>query len=121
MADHNNLGVDGERAAIEYLCLNNYIILEKNWRYGRYEIDIIATDNESVIFAEVKTRRSGKWGNPEEAVSEAKIRRIVEAADYYTRENDISMSVRFDVISVLWNGRTFEIEHFDDAFLAPLS
>jgi len=120
MAQHNNVGLKGEMAAIDFLRQNNYQILEHNWRFRRYEIDIIATDGISIIFVEVKTRSSDRWGNPEDAVSGIKIKRIVEAADFYVKDNNIDQPVRFDVISSIWNGRTFEIKHFDDAFLAPL-
>ena len=121
MAQHNNLGLEGEAAAVNFLKEKGYTIVEQNWRYRKYEVDIIATDNGSLVFIEVKTRASGKWGNPEEAVDETRIRRIVDAADYYVKECDIDMPVRFDVISVIGNNGTFEITHYDDAFLAPIN
>ncbi|NDV77794.1 YraN family protein [Dysgonomonas sp. 511] len=121
MAEHNDLGQKGESAATNYLEQNGYRIIERNWTYGKYEIDIIAANNEFLVFAEVKTRSSSYWGNPEEAVSKKKIKYIVEAADYYIKENDIEQPVRFDVIAAIWNGKTFEIEHIDDAFLAPVN
>jgi len=121
MAQHNNLGSQGEEAAIHYLIEKGYTIREKNWRHGKYEVDIIATDTENLIFVEVKTRTSERWGNPEEAVTKAKIRRIVDSADRYTEMYDIDLPIRFDVIAVIWNGTSFDIKHFDDAFLAPLN
>ncbi len=54
-------------------------------------------------------------------MSKGKIRRIVEAADFYLREKDIDMPARFDVIAVIWNGKRFDIDHIDDAFLAPVN
>lgn len=121
MAEHNDLGKKGEDAAEHYLRQKNYEILERNWLYEKYEIDIIARNEEYIVFVEVKTRSSNQWGNPEEAVSKGKIKRIVEAADFYLREYDIDLPARFDVIAAILNGEKFEIEHIDDAFLAPVN
>ncbi|MDR1881400.1 MAG: YraN family protein [Prevotella sp.] len=122
MASHNDLGKQGEDAAVRYLQRNGYEIIERNWVYEKYEIDIIARNKEYIVFVEVKTRSSDQWGNPEEAVSDGKIRRIVEAADFYLNEYDIDMPARFDVIAaIIRAGGTFETEHIDDAFLAPVN
>lgn len=121
MADHNELGKRGEDAAVNYLRKEGYEIVERNWNYEKYEIDIIARDDEFIVFVEVKTRSSDQWGNPEEAVSKGKIRRIVEAADFYLGEYDIDLPARFDVVAAIWNGTDFEIDHIDDAFLAPVN
>jgi len=120
MAEHNDLGKRGEDTATCYLQKEGYTIISRNWLYEKYEIDIIARNEEFIVFVEVKTRSSAYWGNPEEAVSRGKIKRIVEAADFYMKENDIGLPARFDVIAAIWNGRSFEIEHIDDAFLAPV-
>lgn len=121
MAEHNELGKRGEDAAVCYLRQEGYEIIERNWIHHKYEIDIIARNEEYIVFAEVKTRSSNQWGNPEEAVSKGKIKRIVDAADFYLRENEIDEPARFDVIAAIWTGKTFEIEHIDDAFLAPIN
>jgi len=121
VAEHNDLGKRGEDAAADYLRQQGYDIIVRNWLYEKYEIDIIARNDEFIVFAEVKTRSSAHWGNPEEAVSKGKIKRIVEAADFYLKKNDIELPARFDVIAAIWNGQSFEIEHIDDAFLAPVN
>lgn len=121
MAQHNDLGKKGEEVAVGYLRKNGYEIVETNWICDKYEIDIIARNEEFIIFTEVKTRSSDYWENPEDAVSKGKIRRIVEAADFYLRENDIDLPARFDVIAVIWDGKKFEIDHIDDAFMAPVN
>lgn len=121
MAQHNELGKLGEEVAIKYLQEKGYTIVEHNWFYDKYEIDIIARNGEWIVFVEVKTRTSYQWGNPEDAVSKGKIKRIVEAADFYLNKNDINLPARFDIMSVIWNGKTFKIEHIDDAFLAPVN
>lgn len=121
MAGHNDLGKKGEEAAVAYLRQQGYEILNRNWIYEKYEIDIIAQDDEYIVFVEVKTRSTDYWGNPEEAVSRGKIRRLVEAADFYLNTNDIEYPARFDVIAVIWDGQKFRIDHIDDAFLPPVN
>mgnify|MGYP000903210128 CR=1 FL=1 len=121
MAEHNELGKKGEDEAEQYLRNKGYKILERNWICEKYEIDIIAEGEGFIIFVEVKTRSSRQWGNPEEAISNSKMKRMVTAADYYIINNDIDFPARFDVIAVVWNGSAFEIEHFDDAFLPPVN
>ncbi|NDW11042.1 YraN family protein [Dysgonomonas sp. 520] len=121
MSKHNDLGKKGEDAACNYLLKENYEILKRNWRYGKYELDIIARNDEYIVFVEVKTRSSDQWGNPEDAVSRTKMKRMVEAADSYLKQNDVDMDVRFDIISAIWNGEYFEIDHIDDAFFAPVN
>ncbi|MFV0420382.1 MAG: YraN family protein [Dysgonomonas sp.] len=121
MAEHNELGKRGEDVSVLYLRQAGYEIIERNWVYHRYEIDIIARNNEYIVFVEVKTRSSDQWGNPEDAVSKGKIKRIVDAADFYLKENNIDLPARFDVVAAIWTGKTFEIEHIDDAFGAPIS
>jgi len=121
MAEHNDLGRKGEDAAVNYFQQNGYEIIQRNWTNEKYEIDIIARNEEFIVFAEVKTRSSNYWGNPEEAVSKGKIRRIVEAADFYLKEYDIELPARFDVVAAIWNGKGFEIDHIDDAFIAPVN
>ena len=120
MARHNELGKRGEQAAANFMKAEGYKVLKRNWRMHRHEIDIVAEDEEYIIFVEVKTRTSRQWGNPEDFISKAKIRRIVEAADLYLQINDIEKPARFDIISAVWDGQVFEIEHIDDAFLSPL-
>lgn len=121
MAAHNDLGKKGEDAAVDFLIKNGYTIIDRNWINEKYKIDIIAQNEEYIVFVEVKTRSSDWWGNPEEAVSKGKIKRIVAAADFYLNEYNIDLSARFDIVAVIWTGKSFEIEHIDDAFLAPLN
>lgn len=102
-----------EKAAI-YLTDMGYRIIEMNYRCKAGEIDIIARDNGYYVFAEVKYRSSNEYGNPLEAVTPAKQRRIRRVAQVYLLEHGISMYVncRFDVIGIL-NG---EITLIKDAF-----
>ncbi len=121
MAEHNDIGRIGERAVIGYLEDEGYTVLEHNWFYRKLEVDIIAQNRECIIFVEVKTRTSDRWGNPEDAVSKTKIRNLVESADYYLKEKDIDLPARFDVASVIYDNGKCEIEYFEDAFLPPVN
>ena len=120
MAQHNELGKKGEQAATNFLKSEGYKILKRNWRMHRHEIDIVVENEEYIIFVEVKTRTSRQWGNPEDFIGNAKIKRIVEAADLYLQINDIDKPARFDIVSAVWDGENFEIEHIDDAFMSPV-
>ncbi len=122
MAKHNELGKMGEDAAALHLQRLGYAILHRNWREERYEVDIIAENEEFIVFVEVKTRTSDEWGDPHESVGNARIKRLVQAADLYLRETDADKPVRFDIIAAVWQGKGgFRIEHFDDAFLPPVN
>lgn len=120
MAQHNELGKKGEQAASAFLKSKGYKVLSRNWRKHRHEIDIVAEDDEYIVFVEVKTRTSRQWGNPEDFIGTTKTRRIVKAADLYLKFYDIDKPARFDIVSVVWDGISFEIEHIDDAFMSPV-
>lgn len=117
MAQHNELGKRGEEEAVRYLESKDYKIVCRNWRLYGYEIDIIAEDEEFIVFIEVKTRTSVQWGDPVDFVDKHRMRRMMDAADHYLIKNDIDKPARFDIIGLVWNGRKFELEHIDDAFL----
>lgn len=94
------LGKEAEASAAKYLVSQGCTILSTNYRYGRDEIDIVALDGEFLVFVEVKSRSSAKFGYPEEAVSSAKARRIVHAAEQYILDMDWQGDIRFDIVSV---------------------
>ena len=116
MAKHNELGVIGEELARKHLIRKGYKILDTNYKIERTDLDIIAETEAEIIIVEVKTRSSDFFGNPEEAVNFAKQKKLVDAADHYIVLNDIDKDVRFDVISILKNGNSFEINHIEEAF-----
>lgn len=122
MAQHNELGIGGEERASAYLLDLGYRVLERDWKSGRKDLDIIAMDGETLVFVEVKTRRDRLFGNPEDAVSGRKIRNIVSCADAYLRLKAIPLGtpVRFDIISVVSNANTFELRHIKEAFFPPI-
>ena len=121
MANHNNLGKEGELAAVTYLKEKGYHILHTNWQRGHLELDIIARTEEELIFVEVKTRSARTIINPEDAVTNLKIRNLITAADIYIKWFDLDLDFRFDIISVIGNGPDFEIDHIEDAFYPPLN
>lgn len=116
MAEHNDFGKFGEKLAEQYLEDNSYEIIEKNWRFGSDEIDIIAHKNDLVIIVEVKTRRSSYFGEPEEFVTKTKQRFLIRAANNYAERKKLDSEFRFDIISVLYNSETKQINHIEDAF-----
>lgn len=120
MAVHNELGRTGEDLAANYLSAQGYYILERNWHYGSYELDIVAEHDDTLVIVEVKSRRGDTYGRPEEAVTLPKIRRTVIAADAFIKERRIDLPVRFDVITVTGRGERAKIEHFADAFRPPM-
>lgn len=117
MAKHNELGKEGEKRAVAFLQKKGYRILETNFRYLKNEVDIIAEFEEELIAVEVKTRTTRDYGNPQDFVKPSQIKTIVLATDAYIQNKDIDLEVRFDVIAILFENNTFEIEHLEDAFL----
>ncbi len=120
MSKGHELGRKGEELAIEHLRSIGYEILEVNWFSHHLEIDIIAKDGDELVIVEVKARGSDSYEHPSEAVSNQKIRFLVNAAEAYIQERNIDMDTRFDVISIIFQGRGFELEHFKDAFYPPI-
>lgn len=116
MVKHVETGRLGEHLAVEYLGRKNYQIIERNWRFGRSEIDIIAIQGNILVFVEVKTRSYDHFGKPEEFVNSKKETMICDGAAAYMREKAYSWEFRFDIIAVLLTGEQPEIKHFEDAF-----
>lgn len=117
MANHLDTGKHGEEIAAAHLRQQGFVILETNWRYRRFEVDIIAKDGNLLVFVEVKTRSYDYFGRPEEFVTPAKERRLATAAAAYMEQNGHHWAMRFDVVSVLMkNASDFKVEHIKDAF-----
>lgn len=112
------LGVTGEEFASRYLETNQYRILCRNFRTAYGELDIIAQDKDTLVFIEVKTRRSTQYGQPGEAVSYRKQRKLSRmAAIYLARHNVWHWPCRFDVIEVFASrGTEPRIHHIRHAF-----
>ncbi|WP_417290727.1 YraN family protein [Corallibacter sp.] len=116
MAQHNELGKIGEQLATDYLESKGYEIIERNFRFQKAEIDIIAKYKNTMICVEVKTRNSAFFGDPQEFVTPSKVKLLVKAMDAYITENDIDLEARFDMIAVLKNNTTETVTHYEDAF-----
>ena len=121
MAQHNELGNEGELRAQAYLRENGYKIKQVNWFAGKYELDIVAEKAGWLVIVEVKTRSTDTFEHPQEAITNKKIKNIVQATHEYILKYDWHGETRFDVISVIPRGQNFYIDHIEDAFLPPLS
>jgi putative endonuclease len=112
------VGAYGERLASRYLQAAGLVVLDRNWRCGAGEVDLILRDGDDVVFCEVKTRRSGRFGTPAEAVGAAKVRRLRRVAASWLAQSAIHpREVRFDVVSVLPQPRGASlVEHLRGAF-----
>ncbi len=117
MAAHNELGKKGEELAISFLKNKGYTILEKNYRYQKAEVDIIAKKNNVLSVVEVKTRSTDYFGNPQDFINPKKIKLLVTAIDNYVIEKDIDIEVQFDIIAILKKNDKIVIQHIEDAFL----
>lgn len=115
------LGRQAEQAAVAHLRELGYEILELNWHSHHLEIDIIARDADELVIVEVKARGTRSYEHPVEAVSKSKVRFLVNAAEAYIFEKDCKLNTRFDVISIIYYGGGYELEHFKDAFYPPIS
>ncbi|MDP3353298.1 MAG: YraN family protein [Flavobacteriaceae bacterium] len=116
MAQHNLLGQKGEDLAAEYLLKNGYKIIERNWRFRKAEVDLIAQKENILAVIEVKTRTSLDFGNPQDFVNPKKIKLMVSAINEYVISKNLDVSVRFDIIGILQNGNETKLEHLEDAF-----
>ena len=116
MSTNLELGNRGEMLAERCLVESGYQILERNWRFSRAEVDLIAKDEDILVFVEVKTRSSDIFGKPEESVSPKKEALIKDAAAVYMEQIDHQWEIRFDIISILIKEDGHSIEHFQDAF-----
>ena len=119
MAEHNELGKWGEELAAKYLEQKGYVIRDRDWRQGKLDLDIVAVadDGETVVFVEVKARKTNAFGQPEQAVDAKKIKRLARAADSYVKSLGVSAPLRFDIVSIIGDQKEGQtIEHIVDAF-----
>jgi putative endonuclease len=119
MAEHNKLGIEGEKRAEEHLVAKGHRIRERNWHSTHKELDLITEVDGWLVVVEVKTRTGRTWEPPESAVTPQKIQRIVQAAHHYVRMHRIDAQVRFDIVSVVYEQGVWVIDHIEDAFLSP--
>ena len=117
MSKHNKIGIKGEQIAAEYLLNKGYIIIERNWRAGKKEIDIIALKNDVLVILEIKTRSSTNILFPEESVNRKKQGNLKAAGAEYMNSHREYINLRYDIISIVLDGDSVkEIIHFEEAF-----
>ena len=104
------IGDEWEAKARAFLEGKDYVFVIQNYRSGRNEIDLICMANKTLVFVEVKYRKNSRFGNPEDFVDTAKLRRVMEAAENYIYESDWKGNIRFDVVAI--TGKS--IDHFQD-------
>ena len=125
MARHIEIGRQGEDLAAGWLVRHGFSVLHRNWRHGRYEVDIIAGRANVLHFIEVKTRRSSTYGHPEEGVSRKKIEHMLQGAAAWLHKRSVQHGrwpvyhrVQYDVLAItLAPGQTPEIVFFEDVYL----
>lgn len=119
MADRSRkiIGAMGEDLATTWLKSNGFDIIERNWRCGRYETDIIASKDGRLHFIEVKTRRSERYGLPEQQVDRKKLNRMIDAGTAYIRMYPGWKWIRFDIIAVqLFENAPVRIDYLEDLY-----
>ena len=99
-----------------FLQKEGFSILKTNWRFQKAEVDIIAQDNNFLVFVEVKTRGSSKFGKPEYAINENKIALYKDATVRYLEQYLIEAKIRFDIVSIIIEKDETDIEYIPNAF-----
>ena len=120
MATQQEIGEKAEQLAQAHLIKLGYKILATNYQFGHLELDIVAQDGDELVVVEVKGRSGIRYEHPSEAVTNSKIKRIVEAAEGYIFDKDWEGETRFDVVTVIFFKQGFELEHFKEAFYPTL-
>ncbi|MBL7950327.1 MAG: YraN family protein [Flavobacteriales bacterium] len=117
MAEHNEIGALGEQYACRFLEDLGLEVVERNWRFGKDELDIIARTPRELVIVEVKTRSSDQHGQPEEAVKKGKRSTMIRGANAYVQGTGCELAIRFDIVSVILHpsGKPY-IHHIPDAF-----
>lgn len=118
MAKHIHTGKTGEAMGIRWLLERGYEMKEQNWRHSRWEVDAIAEKDSILHFIEIKTRRSKKFGLPEEKVGKKKIQNLINAAEEYLHLNPQWKRIQFNILSILILKNT-AVEYFliEDVYL----
>ncbi|MCL1850548.1 MAG: YraN family protein [Bacteroidetes bacterium] len=117
MTEKQDFGRRGEALALAFYKENKYTILEKNWQSNHLEVDIIAKNEEYIVFCEVRTRSGNVLVEPLASVTPQKQRNLIHAANHYVLKHRITLEVRFDVIAIILNGEDHTLEHIPFAFM----
>lgn len=114
MASNRDMGNQGEEWAVAHLQALGYRIVQRNWRYRYWEVDIIATHHDTLVFVEVKSRSRTDYGLPADFVDYKKQRNLLRLANAYLAYTRYEGEIRFDIVSVYLT--TQKIEVIQDAF-----
>jgi len=115
-ADRQDLGRRGEEIAALYLSRLDYRLLDRNWRVGHWEVDLIADHFGEIVFVEVKMRSSEVLYSALEAVDEQKKLRLINAAKSYMDQHHLDAPIRFDIITVVGKASPYEVTHYVNAY-----
>lgn len=116
MSTHIETGKQGEKQAALFLESKGFEVVARNYRYKKAEVDLIIKKEKLLVFVEVKARSKTAYGMPEEAVTPAKVKLILAAAEEYILSTDWQFEIRFDIVSVVFGRQATEIVHLEDAF-----
>jgi len=119
-ARHLEVGRLGEDAAAAHLEAKGLVVLERNLRLGRLELDLVCQDADTLVFVEVKTRAEGSLATPADGLTRQKRSRLLRAAQAYLSQRDLwHKPCRFDLVSILLRGGSVaRLEHVEDAYSA---
>jgi putative endonuclease len=118
MARHNTTGVLGEQLALKYLQEKGFTILHQNWRYSHWEVDVIASLKDTLHFIEVKTRRTKKFGYPEDDVTKKKLTNLINASEEFLHLYPDWKRIQFDILSInLFPNDAAQFFFIEDVFI----
>ena len=115
------IGMEGEEIALKYLLEHGYKLLQRNWHFGKYEVDLVVENDEYLVFVEVKFRSTSYFGDPEIFVSNKQKLNLIRAANRYISKYDIEKETRFDIVSIVMETGKPKINHIEDAFKPKLN
>lgn len=110
------LGIRGEEKTAKFLTQQGHEILERNYRFKRFEVDIISRKEDVIHFTEVKTRQTGIIGSPALSVTISKQRQILKVANYFMQSRQIDLPSCFNISAIVWNSFRVDMEWIEDAF-----
>ena len=113
------LGRASEQVAAKFLEDRGYRVLERNVRRGRWEVDLVVQNQDALVFVEVRSRSSDRFGCPSESVDAEKQRHIALVAEMWLWGRSVTAEPRFDVIAVVWRDGEPQCRHIPDAFPSP--
>ena len=117
MNSNLDIGEFGEDLAVEHLMSIGFEILHRNWRHRHWEIDIIAMDGTTTVFVEVKTRKSTKYGMPEEGLTKKKLKTLIAAGAEYLHKHP-NWDIRYDCVAILLQGNIVkDLLHIRDIYV----